>query len=95
MLLAAGFVFDSRVADVIDPHNPMAGAWWLIQDRTELRRVQDGLPQLLQAREEGLTRAENKKLYGELPAVCCMGTRLRVWIPWRGPTQAVAARSTG
>ena len=56
------------IAYVIDPNNPTAGAWWLIQDRTEVRRVQDALHdnyERMKQTNARLEEAQNQLLQAE------------------------------
>ena len=56
------------IAYVMDPNNPTAGAWWLIQDRTEVRRVQDELRdnyERIKQTNARLEEAQNQLLQSE------------------------------
>jgi two-component system NtrC family sensor kinase len=56
------------IAYVSDPLNPEAGAWWLIQDRTEVRRVEDELHsnyERIKQTNARLEEAQNQLLQSE------------------------------
>ncbi len=56
------------IAYVVDPNNVDAGTWWLLQDRTEVRRVQAELQQNFERMKETnarLEEAQNQLLQSE------------------------------
>ena len=56
------------IAYVIDPRQPTAGAWWLIQDRTEVRRAQEALRdnfERIKQTNARLEEAQNQLLQSE------------------------------
>ncbi len=61
-------IWVQMIAYVADPQNTQAGTWWLLQDRTEVRRVQAELQQNFERMKETnarLEEAQNQLLQSE------------------------------
>jgi len=61
-------IWVQMIAYVADPHAPKAGTWWLLQDRTEVRRVQGELQRNFERIKETnarLEEAQNQLLQSE------------------------------